>query len=90
MEGPHEDLRGYLAAVDELQTNVEFFTRNGNFESSGSVLNHAQNLLAKAMIRLEEEFKRLLRAQRCFRICLCIIYHLYLHQKNSFEDKSGV
>ena len=58
MEGPHEDLRGYLAAVDELYTNVEFFTRNGSFKSSGSALNHVHGLLAKAMTRLEEAWKR--------------------------------
>ena len=71
MEGPHEDLRGYLAAVDELYTNVEFFTRNGSFKSSGSALNQVHGLLAKAMTRLEEEFKRLLVTQRCSGFAIC-------------------
>ncbi|KAI5073125.1 hypothetical protein GOP47_0011138 [Adiantum capillus-veneris] len=60
IEGPREDLGGYLAAVDELRTNVEFFTYNSSFKSSDSALNHAHGLLSKAMTRLEEEFKSLL------------------------------
>ncbi|MCO5563532.1 hypothetical protein L7F22_017176 [Adiantum nelumboides] len=62
IEGPHEDLGGYLAAVDELRNNVEFFTYNNSFKSSDSALNHAHGLLSKAMTRLEEEFQNLLTA----------------------------
>lgn len=60
IEGPHEDLGGYLAAVDELRNNVEFFTFNNSMKSSDAALNHAHGLLSKAMVRLEEEFKGLL------------------------------
>lgn len=60
IEGPHEDLGGYLAAVDELRNNVEFFTFNNSMKSSDAALNYAHGLLSKAMVRLEEEFKGLL------------------------------
>lgn len=60
IEGPHNDLGGYLAAVDQLRNNVEFFTYNNSFKSSDSALNHAHGLLSKAMERLEEQFKELL------------------------------
>ncbi|ERN16141.1 hypothetical protein AMTRI_Chr11g95420 [Amborella trichopoda] len=62
MKGPHEDLGGYLEAVDQLRSNVQFFSCNKSFKSSDGVLNHANGLLAKAMQKLEEEFKQLLSA----------------------------
>ena len=89
MKGPHEDLHGYLAAVDELRTNVEFFTCNDNFKSNGLALNHAHDLLAKALMRLEEEFTRLLNTQRCFGICLCNLLYLFT-SRNGLEDISHV
>lgn len=61
-EGPREDLGGYLAAVDKLRTNVEFFTFNNSMKSSDSALNRAHDLLSKAMMRLEEEFEGILTA----------------------------
>lgn len=64
IEGPHEDLGGYLAAVDELRNNVEFFTFNNSMKSSDAALNYAHGLLSKAMVRLEEEFKGLLATNR--------------------------
>eukprot|EP00252_Welwitschia_mirabilis_P020450 TRINITY_DN5016_c0_g1_i1.p1 TRINITY_DN5016_c0_g1~~TRINITY_DN5016_c0_g1_i1.p1 ORF type:complete len:645 (-),score=126.10 TRINITY_DN5016_c0_g1_i1:279-2213(-) len=60
LKGPRDDLEGYLAAVDQLRKNVEFFTCNKSFKSSDGVLTNANNLLAKAMLKLEEEFKQLL------------------------------
>eukprot|EP00249_Psilotum_nudum_P007075 c20293_g3_i1 orf=497-2074(+) len=59
-EGPHNDLAGYLAAVDQLHTNVEFFTCQKSFDNSNGVINHAHGLLSKAMGMLEEEFMELL------------------------------
>ncbi|XP_043697541.1 exocyst complex component EXO70A1-like [Telopea speciosissima] len=60
LRGPHEDLESYLEAVDQLRSNVRFFSNNKTFKSSDGVLNHANNLLAKAILKLEEEFKQLL------------------------------
>ncbi|KAJ6818593.1 exocyst complex component EXO70A1-like isoform X1 [Iris pallida] len=60
LRGPHEDLESYLKAVDQLRANVKFFSSNKSFQNSDGVLNHANNLLAKAIMKLEEEFKQLL------------------------------
>ncbi|KAK7278734.1 hypothetical protein RJT34_23770 [Clitoria ternatea] len=60
LRGPHEDLESYLEAVDQLRSNVRFFSSRKSFKSSESVVNHANSLLAKAMSKLEEEFKHLL------------------------------
>ncbi|KAF5179494.1 Exocyst complex component exo70a1 [Thalictrum thalictroides] len=60
LRGPHEDLESYLEAVDQLRSNIRFFSSNKSFKSSDGVLNHANNLLAKAISKLEEEFRQLL------------------------------
>ncbi|KAF8395459.1 hypothetical protein HHK36_019405 [Tetracentron sinense] len=60
LRGPHEDLESFLEAVDQLRSNVRFFSSNKSFKSSDGVLNHASNLLTKAILKLEEEFKQLL------------------------------
>ncbi|KAL5709628.1 hypothetical protein ACHQM5_020293 [Ranunculus cassubicifolius] len=60
LRGPHEDLESYLQAVDQLKTNIRFFSSNKSFKSSDAVLNNANNLLAKAISKLEEEFRQLL------------------------------
>ncbi|RDY06674.1 Exocyst complex component EXO70A1, partial [Mucuna pruriens] len=60
LRGPHEDLESYLEAVDQLRANVRFFSSKKSFKSSEGVVNHANNLLAKAMVKLEDEFKHLL------------------------------
>ncbi|KAJ6820211.1 exocyst complex component EXO70A1-like isoform X1 [Iris pallida] len=60
LRGPHENLESYLEAVDQLRANVKFFSSNKSFQNSDGVLNHANNLLAKAIMKLEEEFKQLL------------------------------
>ncbi|KAL5149923.1 Exocyst complex component EXO70A1 [Glycine soja] len=60
LRGPHEDLESYLEAIDQLRANVRFFSSNKSFKSSEGIINHANNLLAKAMTKLEEEFKHLL------------------------------
>ncbi|KAI0491524.1 hypothetical protein KFK09_025784 [Dendrobium nobile] len=60
LRGPHEDLESYLEAIDQLRRNVQFFTSNKTFKWSDGVLNHANILLSKAIMKLEEEFKQLL------------------------------
>ncbi|KAF9597434.1 hypothetical protein IFM89_018880 [Coptis chinensis] len=60
LRGPHEDLESYLEAVAQLRSNIRFFSSNKSFKSSDGVLNHANNLLAKAISKLEDEFKQLL------------------------------
>ncbi|OAY83424.1 Exocyst complex component EXO70A1 [Ananas comosus] len=60
LRGPHEDLESYLAAIDVLKSIVHYFTSNKNLKSSDGVLNHVNNLLAKSVVKLEEEFGQLL------------------------------
>ncbi|KAF2289650.1 hypothetical protein GH714_037706 [Hevea brasiliensis] len=60
LRGPHEDLESYLEAIDQLRSNVNFFSSNKSFKSSDGVLNHANQLLAKAISKLEDEFRQLL------------------------------
>lgn len=60
LKGPHEDLESYLEAIDQLRGNIRFFSNNKSFKSSDGVLNHANTLLAKAISKLEDEFKQLL------------------------------
>ncbi|KAK4337716.1 hypothetical protein RND71_042203 [Anisodus tanguticus] len=60
LKGPHEDLESYLEAIEQLRNNIRFFNNNKSFKSSDGVLNNANNLLAKAISKLEEEFKQLL------------------------------
>lgn len=60
LRGPHDDLESYLEAINQLRRNIRFFSNNKNFNCSDGVLNHANDLLAKAISKLEEEFKQLL------------------------------
>ncbi|KDP22763.1 hypothetical protein JCGZ_01980 [Jatropha curcas] len=60
LRGPHEDLESYLAAIDQLRSIIRFFSSSKGFKSSEAVLNNANDLLAKAISKLEEEFKQLL------------------------------
>ncbi|KAL3646941.1 hypothetical protein CASFOL_009485 [Castilleja foliolosa] len=60
LRGPHEDLESYLEAVNQLRGIVEFFSGNKGFKSSIGVVNQANALIAKAIAKLEEEFKHLL------------------------------
>lgn len=64
LAGPSGDLNGFLAAVDQIQSTVEFFTLNRSYKSSEAALNHARGLLAKGMMKLEDEFKALLSQHR--------------------------
>ncbi|KAL2463978.1 exocyst subunit exo70 family protein A2 [Forsythia ovata] len=60
LRGPHEDLESYLEAVDQLRSIVRFFSGNKSLKSSIGVINQANNLLGKAIFKLEEEFRQLL------------------------------
>ncbi|XP_057470784.1 exocyst complex component EXO70A1-like isoform X2 [Actinidia eriantha] len=60
LKGPHDDLESYLEAIQQLRSNIRFFNNNKSFKSSDGVVNHSNNLLAKAISKLEEEFKQLL------------------------------
>uniref|UniRef100_A0A7N0T318 Exocyst subunit Exo70 family protein n=1 Tax=Kalanchoe fedtschenkoi TaxID=63787 RepID=A0A7N0T318_KALFE len=60
LKGPHEDLEGYLEAIDQLRNNIRFFTSKKNFRNNDGVLLQANNLLAKALSKLEDEFRQLL------------------------------
>ncbi|KAJ9546013.1 hypothetical protein OSB04_025720 [Centaurea solstitialis] len=60
LRGPHEDLEGYLDSIEQLRSNIRFFTNNKTFKSSDGVVSHANNLLSKAISKLEHEFKQLL------------------------------
>ncbi|XP_044486368.1 exocyst complex component EXO70A1-like isoform X2 [Mangifera indica] len=60
LRGPHEDLESYLEAIDQLRSNIKFFSNNKSLKSSSGVHTQCNNLLAKAMSKLEEEFKTLL------------------------------
>ncbi|RDX91492.1 Exocyst complex component EXO70A1 [Mucuna pruriens] len=60
LKGPHEDLENYLEAIDKLRSNIQFFGSKKGFKSSDGIVGHANNLLAKAISKLEDEFKQLL------------------------------
>ncbi|KAK8595460.1 hypothetical protein V6N13_016827 [Hibiscus sabdariffa] len=62
LKGPHEDLEGYLGAIDQLRSNIRFFSGNKNFRNSDGVINAANTLLAKAISKLEDEFKHRLNS----------------------------
>eukprot|EP01018_Ginkgo_biloba_P022510 Gb_12393 [translate_table: standard] len=62
LEGPHYDLSGFLIAVDELQKALHFFGHYGKSKSREDTIHDTQELLSKAMYKLEEEFKKLLAA----------------------------
>ncbi|XP_048424002.1 exocyst complex component EXO70A1-like isoform X2 [Pyrus x bretschneideri] len=60
LKGPHEDLESYLEAIDQLRSIIHFFSSHKNVKSSDGVLHHANNLLSKAISKLEDEFRQLL------------------------------
>lgn len=69
MRGPHEDLESYLEAIDQLRTTIDFFKSNKTLKSSEGVINHANNLLTKAISKLEDEFRQLLTNYRFLFCC---------------------
>lgn len=80
LQGPKNDLNGFLVAVDLLHSNVEYLMLNRGLKASDTALNQARDLFAKGMGRLEEEFRTLLTNHR-FEPCTCriaLIIHLLL------------
>ncbi|KAL3639511.1 hypothetical protein CASFOL_017418 [Castilleja foliolosa] len=73
--GPHEDLESYLQAIDQLRTNIQFFSNNKSFKSSDGVLNHSNTLLAKAISKLEKEFKQLLSSYSVLLLLMQSVEH---------------
>lgn len=69
MRGPHEDLESYLEAIDQLRSTIDFFKSNKTLKSSEGVINHANNLLTKAISKLEDEFRQLLTNYRFLFCC---------------------
>ena len=66
LKGPHEDLENYLDAIEKLRSNIQFFGSKKGFKSSDGIIFHASNLLAKAISKLEDEFKQLLSSYSMF------------------------
>ncbi|KAL8170489.1 hypothetical protein V2J09_022293 [Rumex salicifolius] len=60
LKGPHEDLEGYLEAIDQMRNTVKFFNKYKTFRNCDAAINNANNLLTKSVTKLEEEFKQLL------------------------------
>ncbi|CAL9067491.1 exocyst complex component EXO70A1-like [Musa acuminata AAA Group] len=60
LKGPDEDLESFLDAVDLLKCNIRFFSTNKISTSEYGLLNHANNLLSKAVVKLRDEFRQLL------------------------------
>ncbi|RLM65955.1 exocyst complex component EXO70A1-like [Panicum miliaceum] len=56
-KGPHENLQGFLDAVDRLRSIERFFSSNRSYRSSDGVLNHVNALLSKALVKMEGEFQ---------------------------------
>lgn len=84
LKGPHEDLENYLEAIDKLRSNIQFFGSKKGFKSSDGIVVHANNLLAKAISKLEDEFRQLLLSYRYIFLFLMFIFWLvwwkiYLH-----------
>lgn len=81
LRGPHENLESYLEAIDLLRNNIRFLSSNKSFRSSDGALNHANDLLAKAISKLEEEFKKRLSSYRfvltCLLMCLVLFEGFY-------------
>ncbi|KAF8657892.1 hypothetical protein HU200_059702 [Digitaria exilis] len=60
LKGPHENLEGFLEAVDLLKGVVHFFSSNKNFKCCDGILNQVNNLLTKSALNIEEEFRQLM------------------------------
>lgn len=81
LRGPHEDLESYLEAIVQIKDILNFFNSNKNYKSNDSALTRVNNLLSKAISKLEDEFKQILAAYRfvfhSFNLevdCLCLKY----------------
>ncbi|XP_015698447.1 exocyst complex component EXO70A1-like isoform X2 [Oryza brachyantha] len=60
LRGPHEDLEGYLEAVDLLKGIARFFSSNKNFKGDEGLLTRVNNILSKSALKIEEEFRQLM------------------------------
>ncbi|KAG4394644.1 hypothetical protein GLYMA_20G072700v4 [Glycine max] len=60
VKGPHEDVKNYLEAIDQLRRNIRFFGNKKGFKNDDDVVIRANNLISEAISKLEDEFKRLL------------------------------
>ncbi|XP_014514236.1 exocyst complex component EXO70A1 [Vigna radiata var. radiata] len=60
IKGPHEDVKSYLEAIDQLRRNIRFFNNKKGFKNDDGIAIRANDLIAEAISKLEEEFKRLL------------------------------
>ncbi|XP_042458540.1 exocyst complex component EXO70A1-like isoform X1 [Zingiber officinale] len=58
--GPHDDLKSYLTAIEQLRGISQFFSSNKSLRSNDGVVSQANNTLLKAITRLEDEFRSLL------------------------------
>nr|CAB3486238.1 unnamed protein product [Digitaria exilis] len=65
-KGPHENLQGFLDAVDRLRSIERFFSSNRSYRSSDGVLNHVNSLLSKALVKMEGEFQNQLSQRSIF------------------------
>jgi hypothetical protein len=63
-KGPHENLQGFLDAVDRLRSIERFFSSNRSYRSSDGVLNNVNALLSKALVKMEDEFQKQLSQRR--------------------------
>lgn len=68
----------YMSAITQLRGTVKFFSGTTG-KSNEEVLNHASNLLSKALIKLEEEFLSLLANYRLVFTVSCISIYMLLH-----------
>ncbi|XP_073526253.1 uncharacterized protein [Phyllobates terribilis] len=60
LKGPHENLESYLKAIDQLKSNVKFFSNTSRFKTNNAAQSSANNLLAEGIAKLGDEFKNLL------------------------------
>lgn len=68
-------MESYLEAIGQLRGNIQFFSSKKGFKSNDGVLNNANNLLAKAISKLEDEFKKLLLSYRFVFSCSLMLLH---------------
>lgn len=57
----------------QLRSVVSFFNSNKSYKGNDAVLNHVNNLLAKANLKIEEEFKQILTSYRFVLLLLSVI-----------------
>ena len=66
MRGPHEDLEGYLEATDQIKSLMLFFGDYMKMKNTNTILDNCNNLLSKAISKLEDEFRDLLKTHRLY------------------------